>query len=80
MQLPEKVITIREKLIADEITWSEALEQLKIIAKKKPWHYKEWKEERQEVIQDCCSSCGSKSEIMVLQHLHHPLTYSHRQT
>lgn len=73
MKLPTHIIEIKEMLILDKISWSDALKSLKeATAKKKPWHYKEWKQERDLLIKDSCIQCGHGNDQMVLQHLWHP--------
>ena len=77
MNLPSHIIEIRNKLVNDQIDWRDAIEALqKSTEKKKPWHYKEWKEKRDLLIEDTCSQCGSSDEHMVLQHLWHPRKFN----
>lgn len=74
MELPAHLKEIRQQLLSDEISWSEALDSLKLAKKKKPWHNKEWKLERAKLINDSCAQCG-QSDVdspMVLQHLWQP--------
>lgn len=40
MELPAHLKEIRQQLLSDEISWSEALDSLKAAKKKKPWHNK----------------------------------------
>lgn len=75
MELPIHIKEIRDQLLADDISWSDALNSLQEATKrKKPWHYKEWKQERDMLIKDCCAQCGQSNDSaqMVLQHLWHP--------
>lgn len=73
MKLPTHINEIRDQLLSDQISWCDALKSLQEgTAKKKPWHYKEWKQERNELIKDSCVQCGHGDGQMVLQHLWHP--------
>ncbi|MGP9666509.1 hypothetical protein [Psychrobacter sp. AOP31-A1-22] len=74
MELPTHLKEIRQQLLSDEISWSEALDSLKTARKKKPWQNKEWKLERARLIKDSCAQCGQSDvdSIMVLQHLWQP--------
>ncbi|WP_201617445.1 hypothetical protein [Psychrobacter urativorans] len=75
MELPTYIKEVRQQLLADEISWREALECLQeATKKKKPWQYKEWRQERAILIKDSCLQCGISAESvpMVLQHLWQP--------
>lgn len=74
MELPVHIREIRQQLLIDEISWSEALNSLKAANTKKPWHSKEWKLERDQLIKDSCAQCGDSDtdSTMVLQHLWQP--------
>ncbi|NQY89899.1 MAG: hypothetical protein HRT51_19585 [Colwellia sp.] len=73
VRLPPHLVEIKTQLNDDQITWQEAIDNLRAFTeKKKPWHTKEWKITRQEKIQDLCVQCGDGDNIMVLQHLWHP--------
>ncbi len=65
-------VEIAKRLIDDEINWEEALELIKSISQKKPWHTQEWKEKRDKLIKDYCEVCGSTEPPMVLQHTWQP--------
>lgn len=73
MELPIHIKEIRRQLLSDEISWSDALNSLKT-TNKKPWHSKEWKHERDNLIKDSCAQCGESdtNSTMVLQHLWQP--------
>lgn len=74
MELPTHIQEIRQQLLSDEISWSEALDSLKAMKNKKPWQNKEWKLERAKLIKESCTQCG-QSDVdspMVLQHLWQP--------
>src|SRR5258707_15464464 len=64
------IFEIKDKLINDEIDYSDALEEIKKFPK--AWHTKEWKEKREKIIKSQCEQCGSTEGVMVAQHLTHP--------
>jgi hypothetical protein len=58
-------------VVSDEINWREALDV--ITALKKPWHTKEWKEQRKILLAAQCENCGTSTPPLVLQHTWHPV-------
>lgn len=63
----EEVKRLVQKLLANEITWEEALQAY--YDQGDPWRSKFWKEKRQEIIGSSCEQCGSEEPPFVLQHL-----------
>ncbi|GAB1470234.1 hypothetical protein MASR2M66_11110 [Chloroflexota bacterium] len=59
-----------EKVTSNEINWRDALDI--ITSLKKPWHTKEWKEQRKVLLAPQCENCGSTIPPLVLQHTWHP--------
>jgi len=73
MTTEQKNIDQREllkKIISDEINWRDALNI--ITSLKKPWHTKEWKEQRKILLAAQCENCGTSNSPLVLQHTWHP--------
>jgi len=66
----EDLIKIKNMLLADKITYKEAIDILK--KRPKPWTTKYWKEMRQKLIKNICERCGTTDAIMVLQHTKQP--------
>jgi hypothetical protein len=64
------IFEIRDKLINDEIDYSDAFELIKKFPK--AWHTKEWDEKREKVLKNYCEQCKSTEGVMVVQHLSHP--------
>ena len=59
-----------KKVISDEMNWRDALNI--ITSLKKPWHTKEWKEQRKILLATQCENCGTSAPPFVLQHTWHP--------
>lgn len=73
MEINAITLEIEKALINNNISWQQALVQLKPITHgAKSWTTKKWKEERNEIIEDHCTQCGSSKPPMVLQHFSHP--------
>lgn len=69
---PKAILDIKADLLNGLITWDSAREKLHIFfSKRKPWHTKEWKLTRAEIIGSCCQQCGSESKPLVIQHFSH---------
>lgn len=66
----DNIHLIKEELTNDIIDYSVAFERIKKLPK--PWHTKEWNQNRDLLIKDYCEQCNSKSDILVAQHLTHP--------
>ncbi len=76
MELNSETLKIESKLINSEISWQQALVLLKPVTRStKSWSTKEWKTERDDIIDDHCAQCGSSKPPMVLQHFSHPATF-----
>ena len=71
-----EILELRNKLEIGEMTIPKAKELYWEDFKdgKRAWHTKDWKERRDEIINDKCQICNSK-EILTLQHLSHPKKY-----
>jgi len=65
---------IEHDLIEGIISYKEAA-PLVFDSRKKPYHTKEWKEQRDKIIKDSCEQCGS-NEVLTLQHLWRPQKYA----
>lgn len=73
MDKEQKAIDQREllgKVTSNEINWRDALDI--ITSLKKPWHTKEWKEQRKVLLASQCKNCGTSTPPLVLQHTWHP--------
>lgn len=72
-----ELIELREKLINNEISISQAKELYGNVLKdgKRSWHTKDWKSRRAEIIKDKCEICSS-TELLTLQHLSHPKKFN----
>ncbi len=66
------VDSIRSAFSTNKITAREAAELLGDSKIKKPWHTKEWREQRSKLLMDKCVQCGSGESPFVLQHLWQP--------
>lgn len=64
------ILEIKEKIINDEIDYSNAFEIIKKFPK--PWHSKDWSTKRDKIIKKECEQCKTKDGVMVAQHLTHP--------
>ena len=67
------IFEIRDKLIKDEIGYSDAFEEIKKFPK--PWHSKDWVKKRDSIIKSECEQCKNTEGIMVAQHLTHPIDF-----
>lgn len=76
MNIETEIIEIEQRLLDDKIGWDEARSEIaRVIDQKnlkKPWQRSQWKRERDALIGDKCTQCGSKKKPLVLQHLWHP--------
>lgn len=76
MTIPERQIEtiqdIRGAFSKKEITAREAASLIGEVSVKKPWHTKEWVIERNRLIEDACTQCGSQKPPLVLQHTWQP--------
>lgn len=70
----DKLYQLKEELLKDIITYSQAYEQIKKLPKS--WTTSEWKKERNKLIKNRCEQCGSTEGIMVLQHLKQPDSFA----
>ena len=67
------ILEIKDKLVNDEINYSEAFELIKKLPK--PWHTKDWAKKRDKIIKGECVQCKTTEGIMVAQHLTHPADF-----
>lgn len=63
------------KVISNEVNWKDALNIISSL--KKPWHTKEWKEQRKVLLASQCENCGTTTPPLVLQHTWHPTPIHH---
>ena len=70
----DNIHLIKEELTKDIIDYNVAFERIKKLPK--PWHTKEWNQNRELLIKNYCEQCNSKSVILVAQHLTHPEKFS----
>lgn len=76
MDVDLEILEIERALLDDMIGWEEARAEIVRIPErkklKKPWQRKQWQRERDALIGDRCTQCGSEKKPLVLQHLWHP--------
>jgi hypothetical protein len=58
------------KVLSGDVHWAEAVQVIQ--SARKPWHTKEWKEQRQLLLASHCQSCSTTTPPLVLQHTWHP--------
>lgn len=68
---------IRDKLIADKISYQDAYDQIKKYPK--PWQRSDWIKNRSEILKEHCEKCGTKEAIFVIQHTKHPEKFSDKK-
>lgn len=66
---------IREALLANKMTWQEALEAI-TSRKGKPWQTKGWDALRNALLKDHCEQCGCGDPPLVLQHMWQPASFN----
>jgi translation elongation factor EF-G len=71
----EGLLEIENALMHDRVHYQEVA-NLIFDKAQKPWHTKEWKSLRDNLIKDHCEQCSTNEGIMVLQHFWHPDSYS----
>jgi hypothetical protein len=64
-----EVTALLAQLEEEKITWEQAL--VEVTALPNVWQTKEWKEQRESLIGDCCAVCETTQGPFVLQHLFH---------
>lgn len=62
---------IKQALIEGKLSPQDAMKMLTSNSRR-PWHTKEWRQQRDKLIDKQCFQCSSNDGIMVLQHLWHP--------
>jgi len=65
----EEIISLRNKLLNDEISPKNAHELYFNDTNEniRHWHTKDWKERRDKIIKDKCEQCGSTKKVFSLQ-------------